>query len=174
MKLNYQQLSDLSEHLNKINNDENIEYSVDSNPLGITKKSHELQFTMEESLSKDDLKEHWEKCCRKYNLSFDESLFIETPSSSPKLVQVQPEMKQQIFMEENNFYTTGFTIEEVEFEREDSYDDKKILNMTNFSQSQNQVDLNGQLNRYSVLNTPFLNTHHHNNEEESECCCIIQ
>ncbi|WP_155079517.1 hypothetical protein [Piscirickettsia salmonis] len=46
--------------------------------------------------------------------------------------------------------------------------------MTNFSQSQNQVDLSGQLNRYSVLNTPFLNTHHHNNEEESECCCIIQ
>ncbi|WP_211250924.1 hypothetical protein, partial [Piscirickettsia salmonis] len=69
-------------------------------------------------------------------------------------------------------YTTGFTIEEVEFEREDSYDDKRILNMTNFSQ--NQVDLTGQLNRYSVLNTPFLNTHHHNNEEESECCCIIQ
>ncbi|QGP52711.1 hypothetical protein PsalMR5_00096 [Piscirickettsia salmonis] len=94
MKLNYQQLSDLSEYLNNINNDENIEYSVDSNPLGITKKNHELQFTMEESLSKDNLKEHWEKYCRKYNLSFDESLFIETLSSSPNPVHVQPEMKQ--------------------------------------------------------------------------------
>ncbi|ALA26450.1 hypothetical protein AVI51_11045 [Piscirickettsia salmonis] len=119
MKLNYQQLSDLSEYFTNINNDENIEYSVDSNPLGITKKNHELQFTMEESLSKDDLKEHWEKYCRKYNLSFDESLFIETPSSSPN----QPEMKQQSFMEDNNigeekernfqqensFYTTHLT-----------------------------------------------------------------
>ncbi|OAJ33787.1 hypothetical protein [Piscirickettsia salmonis] len=187
MKLDYQQLSDLAEHLNNINDNVNTEFSVDRNPLGLIKinQGGELQFSMEEEVSLDELKIFWKDYCRKNELIFDESLFIETPSPSPNPIHVQPEIKQQDFTEnnnvgeekernfqqENNFYTTDFTIEGVEFEGEDSYDEKEILNMTNFSQ--NQAHLNGQLNRYSVLNTPFLDTHHNNNEE-SECCCIIQ